>query len=112
MVVEACLLGWIFGFANELGHGAHWAVDAPAAGFVGNHGDEAQNSGGEHDTVKAKGKLCRFRHASEFFFENKVPEEKVYDIYNELVRNKKNIVLIGMPASGKTTVGNILAGES
>lgn len=52
------MLGWIFGFANELGHGAHWAVDAPAAGLVGNHGDEAQNSGGEHDTVKAKGKLC------------------------------------------------------
>lgn len=47
--------------------------------------------------------------ASEFFFDNKVDEDVAFCIYNELVRNKKNIVLIGMPASGKTTLGKMLS---
>ena len=47
--------------------------------------------------------------ASELFFDNFVPKEKAESIYQELLRAKKNIVLIGMPSSGKTTVGKILS---
>ena len=43
--------------ADELGHGPHRAVDAPAAGFKQGHGDQTKNCGGQHDAVKAKCKL-------------------------------------------------------
>ncbi len=47
--------------------------------------------------------------ASELFFDNSVPKEKAENIYQELLKTKKNIVLVGMPGSGKTTVGKILS---
>ncbi len=47
--------------------------------------------------------------ASEHFFDKKIPPEKSESIYQELLRTKKNIVLIGMPACGKTTAGKMLA---
>ncbi|MBR2042358.1 MAG: shikimate dehydrogenase [Oscillospiraceae bacterium] len=47
--------------------------------------------------------------ASEHFFDKKIPPEKAENIYQELLRTKKNIVLIGMPGSGKTTVGKMLS---
>ena len=49
--------------------------------------------------------------AAERFFEKPVPKEKAESIYQQLLRVKKNIVLIGMPGSGKTTVGKILSEE-
>jgi shikimate dehydrogenase len=48
-------------------------------------------------------------YASEIFFNTKYPEEKLNSIFNGIIRSKENIVLIGMPASGKTTVANLLA---
>ncbi len=48
-------------------------------------------------------------YASEFFFDKKYPEDIIERIYNEIKEEKENIVLIGMPASGKSTVGKILA---
>ena len=47
----------VSGFADELGHGAHGAVDAPGAGFEEDHGDETQKGGGEHHAVEAEGEL-------------------------------------------------------
>lgn len=49
--------------------------------------------------------------AAEHFFDKPVPREKAESIYQELLRMKKNIVLIGMPSSGKTTVGKLLSEE-
>ncbi len=49
--------------------------------------------------------------AAERFFEKPIPKEKAESIYQELLRTKKNIVLIGMPGCGKTTVGKILSKE-
>ena len=49
--------------------------------------------------------------AAERFFDKPIPKEKAESIYQELLRTKKNIVLIGMPGSGKTTVGKILSEE-
>ena len=46
--------------------------------------------------------------ASEIF-QNKRYDEKIIDkIYRKLLQSKENIVLIGMPASGKSTVGRVL----
>ena len=47
--------------------------------------------------------------AAERFFDKPIPKEKAESIYLELLRQKKNIVLIGMPGCGKTTVGKILS---
>ncbi len=47
--------------------------------------------------------------ASEIFLDTEYPEETTDVIYERLLRQKENIVLVGMPASGKTTVGKIIA---
>lgn len=49
--------------------------------------------------------------AAERFFDEPIPKEKAESIYLDILRMKKNIVLIGMPASGKTTIGNLLSAE-
>lgn len=46
--------------------------------------------------------------ASEIFLDKKYDESIIDKVYSDIVREKENIVLIGMPASGKTTVGRIL----
>lgn len=47
--------------------------------------------------------------AVEKFIETDVSEKEIERVYNTLFKSKENIVLIGMPSCGKTTVGNILA---
>lgn len=43
-------------------------------------------------------------------FENKKPDEiLIDDVYGKILNDKRNIVLIGMPSSGKTTIGKALA---
>ena len=47
--------------------------------------------------------------AAEFFFGKPVEADKADKIFNTVLGRKENIVLIGMPASGKTTVGKQIA---
>lgn len=47
--------------------------------------------------------------ASELFFGKSYPQETVERVYREISREKENIVLIGMPSSGKTSVGEYVA---
>ena len=47
--------------------------------------------------------------ASEIFLDMKYEDGRIDDIYTLLCRKKENIVLTGMPASGKSTVGAIIA---
>ena len=44
-----------------------------------------------------------------FFTGNKVPTKKVEEIYKNLYDENNNIVLTGMPGSGKSTIGKLLA---
>ena len=46
--------------------------------------------------------------ASEIFMDTKYDESVTDKIYKKILREKENIVLIGMPASGKSTIGRIL----
>lgn len=47
--------------------------------------------------------------ASEFFLDTNYSAETAERIYKKILKQKENIVLTGMPASGKTTVGKLLA---
>lgn len=50
-------------------------------------------------------------HAIGLFTGEKVPCDTTEEIYNKILNSKENIVLIGMPSCGKTTVGTLLASE-
>lgn len=49
--------------------------------------------------------------AAEKFIDISVPEEKTEEIYQSILTQKKNVVLIGMPGCGKTTIGKLIAKE-
>lgn len=53
--------------------------------------------------------VAQAAYAVEKFINKPVETEEIEKIYKNLYKQKMNIVLIGMPASGKTTVGNLLA---
>ena len=63
--------------------------------------------------IKAVGGLymlvAQAAFAGEKFCGTTVPQEKIDGVYKELLKEKENIVLIGMPSSGKTTVGKAVA---
>jgi len=63
--------------------------------------------------IKATGGLymlvAQAAKASEYFIGKKPDEDAVERVYNDLLKNKENIVLIGMPSSGKTSVGSVLS---
>ena len=66
--------------------------------------------------IKAEGGLymlvAQAVYASEIFLDVKYPKEQLENIYNKILRDKENIVLIGMPACGKSTVGRIIKDET
>ncbi len=49
--------------------------------------------------------------ASEIFLDTKYSESECDRIFDKITKEKENIVLIGMPSSGKSTVGRLLADE-
>ncbi len=63
--------------------------------------------------VKAQGGLYMLTaqavKASEFFLDTVYSDSLTEEIYDKLFRDKENIVLTGMPSSGKTTIGKLLA---
>ncbi len=49
--------------------------------------------------------------AAELFKDEKLPEDAADRVFSEILRKKQNLVLIGMPGSGKTTLGRMVAEE-
>lgn len=48
-------------------------------------------------------------HAIEIFIDTKSDNQSIQKVYENTYKSKQNIVLIGMPSSGKTTVGALLS---
>lgn len=48
-------------------------------------------------------------YACEYFIGEKKSEREIEEAYKKILAEKENIVLIGMPGSGKTTIGKIIA---
>jgi len=63
--------------------------------------------------IKAAGGLymlvAQAVYAAEKFTDTDIPADKITEVYEEILCQKSNIVLIGMPSCGKSTVGKILA---
>lgn len=53
--------------------------------------------------------VAQAKYAAELFVDCQIDDAKIADIYQQLRRQKLNLALIGMPGSGKTTVGWRLA---
>ena len=53
--------------------------------------------------------VAQAAESSQWFTGTEVPREIIYAIYQKLKQQMENIVLVGMPGSGKTTVGKLLA---
>ncbi len=53
--------------------------------------------------------VAQAKEASEYFTGNKLSDDMIGKIHQKLSRQMKNIVLIGMPGCGKSTIGNLLA---
>lgn len=51
------------------------------------------------------------KRASELFQDQELPEELTEPAYQTLAAQMQNIILIGMPSCGKTTVGQLLAAQ-
>lgn len=65
--------------------------------------------------IKAAGGLymlvAQAVYAAEKFTDTQIDKSKILKIYKEIFKEKQNIVLVGMPASGKSTIGKCLAKE-
>lgn len=53
--------------------------------------------------------VAQAKYASEIFTGKKIHDEKIDEIVKEIETQTKNIVLIGMPGSGKSLIGKLLA---
>ncbi|MBR5364565.1 MAG: shikimate kinase [Oscillospiraceae bacterium] len=52
--------------------------------------------------------VAQAKQAAEYFFGNPVDDVKIAEIGADMQRDAENIVLIGMPGCGKSTIGNAL----
>ncbi len=63
--------------------------------------------------VKAVGGLymlvAQAKVASEYFLERKIEDAVMDRVYKEILSSKQNVVFVGMPSSGKSTVGKLVA---
>ncbi|MCL2630972.1 MAG: hypothetical protein FWD49_05575 [Firmicutes bacterium] len=53
--------------------------------------------------------IAQAKYARDIFIGEKIPNGIIEDIYRNLLKRTQNIALIGMPCSGKSTVGKSLA---
>lgn len=53
--------------------------------------------------------VAQAKESAEWFTEKTIPDERIGEIYARLRRETENLIIIGMPGSGKTTLGRLLA---
>lgn len=53
--------------------------------------------------------VSQAKESAEYFSGKDIPNECITNVYRQLKQQMENIVLIGMPGSGKTTIGRIIA---
>ena len=53
--------------------------------------------------------VAQAKESAEWFTGKSIPDEKTETIYHALRKKTENVVLIGMPGAGKTTIGELLA---
>lgn len=53
--------------------------------------------------------VAQAKEAAELFTGTTIPDEKIAEVHAALRQQMENMILIGMPGSGKTTVGRLLA---
>lgn len=53
--------------------------------------------------------VAQAKESAEWFMKQQIPNSAISPIYEKLSKQMENIVLIGMPGSGKTTIGKLLA---
>lgn len=55
--------------------------------------------------------IAQAKEAAEWFTNTKISDDVIPEIYSKMCKRMENIVLIGMPGCGKSTVGKLLAQE-
>jgi shikimate dehydrogenase len=53
--------------------------------------------------------VAQAKEAAEWFLNKKLPDSLIQFVYDKMRRQMENIILIGMPGCGKSTVGRLLA---
>ncbi len=53
--------------------------------------------------------VAQAKEAAEWFTGTKISDDVIPEIYERMCKQMKNIILIGMPGCGKTTIGKLLA---
>lgn len=87
-----------------------WAVDVIYNPLRTNFLCQAKKAGIE-ELSGMKMLVLQAAASAELFLDTKISGSVTAKIESELVASKRNIVLIGMPGAGKTTIGTILAAE-
>ena len=55
--------------------------------------------------------VAQAKEAAEWFVDQKMPDSLIQDVYNKMRLQMENIILIGMPGCGKSTIGTVLAAK-
>ena len=55
--------------------------------------------------------VAQAKEAAECFLDQKLPDKLIEDVYKQMRIQMENIILIGMPGCGKSTIGKLLANQ-